>query len=93
MEIQIDVTQDDIDSGRRRGSRSCPIARAARRALPTGVIVKVGTFSVEIRSVSGIAEWENPKAVRGFIAAFDTFGPAAVEPFSFSVELGEWNET
>ena len=41
MKLTIDVTQDDIFVGRRRSPTSCPVARAASRAV--GYPVSVGS--------------------------------------------------
>lgn len=41
--IKIQVTQDDIDRGRRCVASQCPIARAVRRAFDKPYSVSVGT--------------------------------------------------
>ncbi len=84
-EIQIDVTQEDIDKGRRGHCELCPIARALQRAT--------GALSVDVTDL-GVSWWNMedeqfaaalPEVAAAFIVRFDDCGEA--QPFSFSVTL------
>ena len=79
MAVTITVTQEDIDQGIRESYYSCPIARAAERALKWRVMVYTDTILV---GDSG-CDYKLPESAQEFISRFDTGKP--VKPFSFEV--------
>lgn len=81
--IIIEVTEEDIKSGRRHSYSKCPIALAIRRAFARdyGVAVGVGSFCV------GIDVWKLSRRAQNFIQNFDEGCP--VKPFSFRIWKGK----
>jgi hypothetical protein len=73
----VDVTQEDIIRGIRANRCSCPIARAARRALGCLVIVDHrGIFTSDYK-------YEHTVETKRFVNDFDA--GYSVEPFSFNL--------
>lgn len=84
MQIEVQVTQEDIDLGFARSPFDCPIARALKRAVgrrytvtPTKVW-ETNTWSPEI---------DLPENAVAFIEAFDAEPRSPVAPFSFTLEV------
>lgn len=81
--MRVDVTQEDIDRGKRNSCCFCPVARAIRRAMT----LDVGEVSVDGRFViircRGV--YSLPQAVQDFVKLFDNF-ETCVEPFSFELD-------
>lgn len=88
--FSVDVTQEDIDNGKRRQPRFCPVALALNRALKGKVdaYVSVVTATLIFRRFL-IPDKKTriilPKHVRSFILGFDNREP--VSPISFTVEV------
>jgi hypothetical protein len=82
--VVISVTADDIAAGVRADCYLCPIARAARRAIPSLPDLIVGHYEL-ITSVSGTAFAELPDAAIAFIGRFDD--GQSVKLFDFTVDL------
>ncbi len=84
--VLVEVTQEDIDKGRRyKGGRRgefCPVARALRRGT-TSNRVTVGFVRATVQG--RLIELPLPAIV--FIEMFDRDKP--VSPFSFEIELPE----
>jgi hypothetical protein len=77
MSVLVEVTQDDIDRGRRGKCLACPIARAMNRR--TGIAFSVsGSF---VRIVGKQKMFSLPDCCAAFAYHFDNFRPVA--PFSF----------
>jgi hypothetical protein len=83
--LAVSVEQRDIDEGDRCSCQSCPIARAAMRALPKALRpygVQVSQDRIEVCAYHPefrvIARWDLPESAQAFIEAFD--GPDEVEP-------------
>lgn len=80
--IQIDVAQEDIDSGTPKTSFSCPVAIAASRVL--GRMAQVGYYCIE---TDGLA-YRVPNTVLRFMERFDS--GEACEPFEFEIATPGW---
>jgi hypothetical protein len=86
-QIEISVTQDDIDHGRQASCEQCPIARAIARAMPRWAPV-VGSREVSLRCCGlgdAIYDLYLPPSARGFVRRFDEGKWAA--PFTFTLEV------
>jgi len=77
--VTVEVTQDDIDAGRKGYGRKCPVALAIARQA-----------GWEYVYVSPLNLWDGvnktrpiPQAVRAFVLAYDAGQPVA--PFSFTL--------
>lgn len=75
--IEIHVTQEDIDHGRKGSCVNCPIARAAYRALRGWVEV----HQFELNHMGKL--YELPPLAIEFILDFDS--DCRVEPFTFTL--------
>ena len=95
MKIEINVTQSDIDLGYQCNPYTCPVARAASRAIE-------GTYAeVTQRSICLCARdfvWDDkythylfncPQHVSDWIKAFDTTGAEHVRPFAFTLDTDD----
>lgn len=84
MRVKIEVTQDDIEKGRRRGSQTCPVARAIKRRLKAGIKAAVygraGFVKGWLRHMSDM-----PGKTQRFVADFDSKRP--VKPFTFTLNI------
>jgi hypothetical protein len=85
MILNIKVTQEDIDCGKRDSIYACPVALAAERL---GFRATVGLWSIDL-NVSDWMWWRYklPPDVRNFINAFDHSEPVA--PFEFELNVME----
>lgn len=90
MRKLIEVTQEDIDHGKRLDSSKCPIARAIKRHFPTSETMKIVQAGLK-----GIYYWDNhmakeicptPRSAYRFIRKFDRWGRNGVKPFNFYME-------
>lgn len=77
----INVTQEDIERGKRNSCFQCPLVYAISRALDCGVHVHRNCFFVR----DELDDYSLPQSAIDFIAAFDA--GEKVEPFSFEVEV------
>lgn len=82
----IEVTQEDINNGKRGNCRKCPVALACMRSMP-GFVVDVSTREIFIQHTSEHIVKSVPMSytVRDFVVNFDSHG--YVEPFSFVLEF------
>lgn len=82
--VTIEVTQEDINAGRRADCRACPIARATKRKVPA-CHVEVGRYYVVLMTsrVGDSYDFRLPDFARRFVEDFD-FG-IPVEPFAFDL--------
>jgi len=91
--LEVEVTPEDIERGKPREVRSCPIAFAAQRALGLdypprvawGFIVALAPDKEEFKSVMAAPRWYLTEEARDFVARFDL--DYNVEPFSFKSVL------
>ncbi len=92
--MQVEVTENDINKGKRGDRYCCPVALAVRRAYgigrPGDALVDVGEISTSIWRCgpvpSGVRRrnlFRNPPEVVAFMAAFDNKQP--VRPFTFAL--------
>ncbi len=84
----IDVTQEDIDRGRRSDDCYCPIALSVARTL--GVMVRVTRRNIYIwDGCNGDGSYLAclPDVAHDFVDAFDRNGAQAVKPFTFEIEV------
>ena len=81
--MQIRVTQEDIDKGKRNSLRRCPVALALKRAC--GRIVEVGSTMVYSRNEDRAWLISLPEKAEDFVKLFDIGEP--VEPFTFDLPL------
>lgn len=79
-EMEINVTQKDIEEGRRCSAFDCPIARAAKRHTGLEAVV---TDDVELTGPHLFSRWYLPLKATDFIQAFDARKP--VSPLSFRI--------
>lgn len=68
--LYLNVTDEDIRAGRRGSSTSCPLARAARRAL--GGVVNVGIYHAVHEAEGRITRYHLEQDALDFRADFDT---------------------
>lgn len=80
--ITIEVTEEDISTGKREKCFNCPVALAMARHL--GQLVKIGSFTWKI---AGHEPFTLPHKAQRFISSFDNEGPESVCPFTFTVEV------
>jgi hypothetical protein len=81
MIYKIDVTQEDIDNGRRQSCHTCPIALAASRVIPK-------FYSVSYHSIYRVGEnIDLPFVAQQFILSFDSGG--SPKPLSFEVRIDD----
>lgn len=99
--MKIQITQDDIENGKRFDPCECPVALAAKRAL--GVSVHVGSDSIYTnpyyapssrRGNRGpLDQYDNevplPDRVQEWIEWFDYQHPGGVEPMEFELDIPE----
>jgi hypothetical protein len=82
--MKIEVTQDDIDKGHRKMSRSCPVALAVKRAYGAEEVVADNCLiSVYDVNCKPIKKFKTSTEVSHFMMDFDDSLP--VQPFSFEV--------
>lgn len=79
MEAIINVTQSDIDNGKKDSCVACPIALALNRIAPCRV------FKQGIAIYSTFRIVPIPQSVKMFIQKFDAGLP--VQPFSFALDV------
>ena len=83
--LDVTVTQDDIDHGRRHDCARCPIARAARRLGYRRAMVDEATLDVStVLRPKGYREWEYwrvPSRAGAWIQRFDN--GLTVKPATF----------
>ena len=82
MKIEVDVTQEDINNGRKFNCIMCPVALAIKRAIRNP---KVSVFSILARIDT--EDYFFPKKVQNFIQNFD--GSILVEPIKFELDISE----
>ena len=80
--MKIEVTQEHINKGKRKGWYACPVALAIESAIP-GSRVSVGRLTITIYKGQQRATRRTPKAVADFIHQFDWYLKA--EPFKFAL--------
>jgi len=88
MHLDIEVNQQDIETGVPSDEHWCPIARAVRRLVPDVECVTVdsGVLSVVLTTDrEEHLEAELPLNAKEFVAMFDDL--EAVQPFRFSASL------
>lgn len=83
--MKIDVTQEDIDNGKRGHCSRCPVALALSR-IPGAEYLTVGPvdFGITLRGVR--RDYALPEEAIVFIRTFDD-GEITPNPFSFEIEL------
>lgn len=93
----IDVTEDDIATGKRKGCLDCPIVKALKKVSRTETIIVVQDTSVEVilKSTDGrILGYEVvylSYEVITFIANFDNSSASKPpKPFKFQILLPTW---
>jgi hypothetical protein len=87
-QLDIEVTAEDIAHGLTRDCQLCPIALAARRAVPEATELHVGDTLIEVKRGRTWAEYVLPEQATGFILDFDAYGnnedrAGNFPPFSF----------
>lgn len=85
--MRIEVTQEDIDRGKRGNSCECPVARAVKRAIGDG-----GVFVQHEHISTRTHYFRAPREVRNFITAFDYPIPGfTILPFAFDIPYEKVN--
>lgn len=84
MRIKIEVTEQDIKSGKPLSVSSGPTAKAIRRALGLKRGVEADGNAIFI---SGYEMVPTPKNISSFITKFDLDGKKAVKPQAFTLSL------
>lgn len=90
MMLRVEVTSEDIQSGKRGNARHCPIALAIEGALRQLDVQDYQDWQSSFAAVfdSSIEQKlaiEIPESVRGFVNRYDLTLP--VKPFSFDLEV------
>ena len=83
--VTIDVTQDDIDQGKRENCTLCPIALAAQRVFP-GKSIHVSVFNLWVDNSPAAEDGRGyplPEVACKFLQDFDHGRP--VQPFKFGI--------
>lgn len=83
MGYTIEVTQDDIDSGRRHSCIKCPVALAMMRAVPAEEVQIHSYYGVVFYKDNNRNRFALPPAVIEFVDKFDHW--AEVAPFTFTI--------
>lgn len=89
MTIRINVTQEDINHGKRVSACECPVALAAARVIGRPVTVT----PKRLRIYEGPYETASPAAyplpveAAMFVNRFDHGGARMVKPFTFDLEV------
>lgn len=78
--IRIDVTQDDINRGKREHCLFCPVALAMERAVGEVVFVHKSEYVIVYNQPLPM-----PAEASEWILQFDIGGAEFVEPFSFEI--------
>lgn len=84
--VEIKVTQDDIDVAEQGSSMYCPIAYAAKRVFNTDEVDVASTLDVSTDELSESLVYELPQKATRFIEDFDD--GKTVKPFTFIARLG-----
>lgn len=84
--MQIQVTQEDIDSGNRGSTFNCPVARTVNRRIK-GFCIVSGSFIRLIHWCAWATKLQYPIEVYRFIKSFDNY--EYVRPFSFDLPIPE----
>ena len=83
MKVRVEVTQEDIEKGKRKAGWACPIARAIKRRVPQSrrrdVFVEHALWEV------GYHVRPLPRTAQRFVKRFDAGEP--VKPFAFMTEV------
>ena len=81
MKLTVNVTQEDIDNGRRRTCSGCPVALAISRAWGKRITVGPNDFGASHESIP------LPREAMHFVELFDRGHAKTLLPFSFVVEV------
>lgn len=84
--VTVEVTQRDINTGKRSQGATCPIAKAFKRLKLYKRSVAIGVGGESIRVGEGFYG-KLPALARSFVIKFDSMGKKAVKPFSFRVRV------
>lgn len=85
MIVDVEVTQEDIASGKRYNSCQCPIAMATKRAVGPGIDAYVGLGFADLWKASKLVKIRLPESANKFVDAFDSGKP--VEPATFPLDI------
>lgn len=80
MKYTVNVTQEDIDKGKKGSCSQCPVALAGIRSVGKSFYVGPTMFAFRFNWIA-----ELPKCVVDFIERFDSGQP--VQPFTFDIEI------
>lgn len=81
--MKIEVTEDDINTGRPNNCHKCPITIAAHRAGLTGVTVTNYCINFDDPDLNRVSSLELPEKAQLFIEKYNNYEP--VRPFSFEI--------
>lgn len=87
-EIEVEVTQDDIENGVARDCNRCPIALALRRQFPNCPNI-VDNERVAILFPTEELYYNLPSEAKVFISYFDSVLDAAIRPIKFKMTMYE----
>lgn len=89
MQVTVEVTQNDIQYGRRKDCDHCPIAKAVGRVLSWDFYAFADEEYISIRhEIRGAVDGfhiNTPAVATEFMQAFDSCKPVA--PFSFPLDI------
>jgi hypothetical protein len=86
MQLNVVVTQDDINNGIRRDCTACPVAVATARALnDPNVFVAVDRKGIYFNG----NRVHLPKNVESFVTAFDAGWANHLTPIKFTIHVAE----
>lgn len=88
MTIRINVTQEDINHGKRMSACECPVALAAARVINRPVTVTTRRLRIyHGPQRNDPANYRLPTAAVEFIHLYDGGGARIVKPFTFDLEV------
>ena len=83
MKTRINITQKDIDNGKKCGCDTCPVALAIKRRVIKNAFVEVGLYDIGLATESISLN----ETTCDFVRRFDRYGRNKVKPFSFTIDI------
>ena len=85
LDVLVEVTLNDIITGRKRDCSFCPVARAVKRAASRDALID--PVAIRVFGTRLFVDIPTPPQARTFIKRFDSGGP--VQPLAFRLTIPE----